>query len=88
MPGPDDFDLFESWAFCWYLWVCAVFMRAYLDKADSSRFLPGKRDEREMLLDAHWLEKAVYELGYELNNLPAWVRIPMEGIRRLLDAGT
>jgi maltose alpha-D-glucosyltransferase/alpha-amylase len=86
-PGPDDLDLLESWTFCWYVWVCAVFTRAYLDIAGSRGLLPRKRDERRMILDIHLLEKAVYELGYELNNRPAWVRIPMEGIRRLLDAG-
>jgi maltose alpha-D-glucosyltransferase/alpha-amylase len=86
-PGPDDFDLFESWAFCWYVWVCAVFTRAYLDFAGSSRFVPRKRDERQMLLDIHLLEKAVYELGYELNNRPEWVKIPLRGIQELLGTG-
>jgi len=37
-----------------------------------------------VLLDAHLLEKAVYELGYELNNRPDWVRIPVEGILEML----
>jgi maltose alpha-D-glucosyltransferase/alpha-amylase len=32
------------------------------------------------------LEKAVYELGDELNNRPDWIRIPLQGIRRLWDA--
>jgi maltose alpha-D-glucosyltransferase/alpha-amylase len=34
------------------------------------------------------LEKAVYELGYELNNRPDWVRIPLQGILHLLGETT
>jgi len=42
--------------------------------------------ERELqaLLDIYLLEKAVYELGYELNNRPEWITIPIQGIRDLL----
>jgi predicted trehalose synthase len=35
-------------------------------------------------LDAHLLEKAIYELGYELNNRPDWIRIPLQGILDLI----
>ena len=48
--------------------------------------LPPTRDERQLLLDAYLLEKAVYELSYELNNRPDWVRIPLQGIRHLWEA--
>jgi maltose alpha-D-glucosyltransferase/alpha-amylase len=37
-----------------------------------------------VLLDAFCLEKAVYELGYELNNRPEWVKLPIQGILQLL----
>jgi maltose alpha-D-glucosyltransferase/alpha-amylase len=30
------------------------------------------------------LEKAVYELGYELNNRPGWIKIPVDGMRYIL----
>jgi maltose alpha-D-glucosyltransferase/alpha-amylase len=36
------------------------------------------------LLDAHLLEKAVYEVGYELNNRPDWVTVPLRGVLNLL----
>ena len=36
-----------------------------------------------MLLNAYLLEKALYELLYELNNRHAWVRIPLAGILTL-----
>jgi maltose alpha-D-glucosyltransferase/alpha-amylase len=37
-----------------------------------------------VLLDAYCLEKAIYELGYELNNRPEWVKVPIQGVRQLL----
>jgi maltose alpha-D-glucosyltransferase/alpha-amylase len=40
-----------------------------------------------MLLDIHLLEKALYVLGYELNNRPAWVKIPLRGVQQLMGTG-
>ncbi|HEX7928704.1 MAG TPA: alpha-amylase, partial [bacterium] len=68
----------------WQRWVSAVYLRAYLDATAASTFLPKDRGQLQVLLDAFILEKAVYELGYELNNRPDWVPIPIEGIERLL----
>lgn len=39
----------------------------------------------EILLDAYLLEKAMYELGYELNNRPDWIEIPIEGILGIME---
>ena len=39
----------------------------------------------KLLLDIFLLEKAVYELGYEINNRPEWVRIPLVGILALAE---
>ena len=49
--------------------------------------VPADRDDLALLLDTSLLEKAIYELAYELNNRPDWVAIPLRGIRDLLDAG-
>jgi maltooligosyltrehalose trehalohydrolase len=76
----------EPWAQVWYRWVAAAFLHTYLAAAGTTSVLPPTRDERQGLLDAYLLEKAVYELGYELNNRPDWVRIPLQGIRQLWDA--
>ena len=67
----------------WYLWVSAAFLHTYLAYAGPASLLPPTRDECQVLLDAYLLEKAVYELSYELNNRPDWVRIPLQGIRQL-----
>jgi maltokinase len=60
------------------------FLEAYLDAADPS-LLPASRSGVEQLLSVFELEKAVYELRYEMNNRPDWVRIPVAGILRLLE---
>jgi maltokinase len=60
------------------------FLDAYLDAADPS-LLPASRNGVEQLLSVFELEKAVYELRYELNNRPDWVGIPVAGILRLLE---
>lgn len=82
----EDFSFLEPWARFWYLWVCVAFLKAYLGVTIRAPFLPSAREELQMLLDAHLLEKAVYELGYELNNRPDWVKIPLQGILELLEA--
>ncbi|MCW3008375.1 MAG: hypothetical protein JWP17_3001, partial [Solirubrobacterales bacterium] len=48
--------------------------------------LPPGQAATGQLLAIFELEKAVYELRYELNNRPDWVRIPVAGILRLLEA--
>ena len=52
----------------------------------SASFIPASREELATLLDVYILEKAVYELQYELNNRPAWVGIPLQGIQQILGA--
>jgi len=72
----------EQWASYWSAWVSSAFLRNYLDAAAPGRFLPTDRGQLEPLLRAYLLEKALYELRYELNNRPDWVSIPLEGIRQ------
>jgi maltose alpha-D-glucosyltransferase/alpha-amylase len=81
---PEDLPLLESWANYWHVWVCAAFVKTYLAIAAEGHFLPASGEEMKILLDALLLEKAVYELGYELNNRPDWVKIPIQGILQLM----
>jgi trehalose synthase-fused probable maltokinase len=62
----------------------ASFLAGYLDAVDSVLLPPGEAPTRTML-SIFELEKAVYELRYELNNRPDWVGIPVAGIARLLE---
>ena len=61
-----------------------VFLEGYFDRVDPSLLPPGEAPTRQ-LLAVFELEKAVYELRYELNNRPDWVAIPVAGVLRLLD---
>jgi maltose alpha-D-glucosyltransferase/alpha-amylase len=81
---PEDISPLQPWARFWHLWVSAAFLKAYLAGAAQVSFLPQERDELQVLLDAFLLERAIYKLGYELNNRPDWVRIPLQGILDLL----
>jgi maltose alpha-D-glucosyltransferase/alpha-amylase len=82
--GPGLRETAEKWAALWHGWVSGAFLRAYLEEARGAVFLPDDRGELDDLLVVHILEKAVYELAYELNNRPAWVGLPLQGIAALL----
>jgi trehalose synthase-fused probable maltokinase len=82
---PEERSRLEAWAQHWYAWVAAAFLRGYLDAAAGTALLPEDDRELEALLAAHLLEKALYELGYELNNRPEWAFLPLAGIRQLLE---
>jgi maltose alpha-D-glucosyltransferase/alpha-amylase len=75
----SEHDL-EAWARYWRTFVWAAFLKSYFRTAAPGSFLPKGSEELKLLLDVYLLEKAVYELGYELNNRPSWVRIPLQGI--------
>ncbi len=83
----DDAALLEPAARLWYRWVSAVFLKSYLEAGAAGGFLPKGRAEVRTLLEAYLLEKALYELSYELNNRPDWVRIPLRGMLELLGRG-
>jgi maltose alpha-D-glucosyltransferase/alpha-amylase len=73
-----------SLAEAWYWAVVSAFLRSYLDTCAGADFLPRTSSDLADLLDAYLLEKAVYEIGYELNNRPEWVGIPVAGLLQLL----
>lgn len=73
------------WTECWFRWVGTEFLRAYLAEARPATLLPSAGQTAEALLTAHMLEKAIYELSYELNNRPEWVAIPLKGILHMLN---
>jgi maltose alpha-D-glucosyltransferase/alpha-amylase len=82
---PEDLPLLEPWAELWHRYVGGAFLRAYLDAAADAPFLPKDSEQTELLLNAHLLNKAIYELGYELNNRPEWALVSLKGIRASLD---
>jgi maltokinase len=63
-----------------------AFLSGYFESVDST-LLPSGQEAINRLLMVFELEKAVYELRYELDNRPDWVRIPVAGIQRLIEEG-
>jgi maltose alpha-D-glucosyltransferase / alpha-amylase len=80
---PEDLGRLMPWARLWERSVSAEFLRAYRAISQGSNHVPSEAAPFRQLLDAYLLDKALYELLYELNNRPAWVRIPVEGILAL-----
>jgi maltose alpha-D-glucosyltransferase / alpha-amylase len=85
MVRPEDVAALEPWARSWNIWVSSIYLKSYLEHAPAG-IVPVVREEVNILLNVYLLEKALYELGYELNNRPDWVRIPLIGILQLMEA--
>jgi maltose alpha-D-glucosyltransferase/alpha-amylase len=81
----EDLPALEPWARFWRTWVSVAFLQGYLATAGTARFVPKSREELGAALDAYVMEKALHELGFELDSRPAWVRIPMRGILELVE---
>ncbi|HXH39680.1 MAG TPA: maltose alpha-D-glucosyltransferase [Thermoanaerobaculia bacterium] len=80
----EDTAAVESSATFWYRWVSGAFLRAYLAESSNAAHLPQTIEEMQVLLGVHLLEKAFYEIAYEMNNRPDWSRIPIRGVLELL----
>ena len=79
---PTSADL-AAWARAWQNTASAVFLWAYVEAINANPSLLPPAKESQDLLNAYLLEKALYELLYELNNRPTWLHIPMNGILTL-----
>ncbi len=82
---PEDTTFLQPWTDLWYRYVAGTFLRSYFDTVKDSTFMASNKDDLEIMLKAYLLEKAIYELGYELNNRPEWVITPLRGIKDLVE---
>jgi maltose alpha-D-glucosyltransferase/alpha-amylase len=80
---PEDFESLEPWASLWERTVSAEFLSTYRELTKAGNIVPAAEEDFRKLLGTCLLEKAIYELTYELNNRPTWVRIPLVGILSL-----
>jgi maltose alpha-D-glucosyltransferase/alpha-amylase len=80
---PEHSSTLEPWATLWERSVSGEFLRGYRDTMGESPLL-ASAEKAQVLLRALLLEKACYELAYELNNRPTWLHIPLTGVRELL----
>ena len=69
-----------------YKYMVAVFLETYRAVTQKENLSIGYTNERIYLLKYCLLEKAIYELGYELNSRPKWTIIPLKGIANILNS--
>jgi len=79
-----DIKKLTPYAEQWYHYMSRLFMQSYLQTVKGSSFIPDNKEDLQVLMQTYLLEKAVYELNYELNNRPDWVIIPIRGIKSVL----
>jgi len=72
-----DLEFLESWAEQWQHYVGRFYLGAYMERMGMGTSLT---QEDDILIRTFLLEKAIYELGYELNGRPDWTIIPLRGI--------
>jgi maltose alpha-D-glucosyltransferase / alpha-amylase len=77
--SPIVMERLAPWADTWQHWVCRAFLDAYRQSMQGSPALPSE-EAFEPLLQAFTLDKAFYELGYELNSRPDWAHIPLHAL--------
>ena len=86
--GPEQAPILEQWGRLWSLEASSTFLRGYLEALAATErepaLIPTEEEEIRLLLDVFLLDKAIYELRYELDNRPGWARIPLHGILRLI----
>jgi maltose alpha-D-glucosyltransferase/alpha-amylase len=84
VPGAD-LNVLEHWLKVWRAWASSAFLKAYFKACGEAVFLPPTPAETDRLLGVFLLEKAVHELGYELQKRPDWVSIPLRAILSLTE---
>ncbi|MGB3547334.1 MAG: putative maltokinase [Saprospiraceae bacterium] len=70
----------RPWSAAWVRLARATYLDAYHATAGDADFLPADPDQRRQLLAHFSLEKAMYEVAYELNSRPDWLSIPLRGV--------
>jgi maltose alpha-D-glucosyltransferase/alpha-amylase len=78
--SPIGSDVLMPWAASWQHWVCRAFLDTYRETMADSAVLPSRDGGFDLLLNGFILDKALYELAYELNNRPGWARIPLHAL--------
>ena len=84
---PEDRPRLAPWAEALRAWVCVEFVRTYLAGIKGQAYAPHTPSSARTLLEFFELEKAIYEVKYELNNRPALIGIPLTGLLRIVGDG-
>ena len=68
----------------WAKQLSVAYWDSYRETLGESPLWPAAEEQVRALLDVFLLEKAFYEIEYELMNRPAWLHVPLDGLRRVL----
>jgi maltose alpha-D-glucosyltransferase/alpha-amylase len=89
LPGaqtrPEDRATLAPWARYFFETSARAFLASYTAMSDLQGLLPPTAQEFQRLLDIQMVEKALYELIYELNNRPTWAELPLRGLLDLTE---
>jgi maltose alpha-D-glucosyltransferase/alpha-amylase len=86
-PPPEGADArVAGWAAYWSHWTAMAFLRSYIETIAPAKLLPTTTEDLRTLLNAYLLDKALYEVRYELDHRPAWVDVPLRGVIALVMA--
>jgi maltose alpha-D-glucosyltransferase / alpha-amylase len=89
LPGaqtrPEDRPQLEPWARYFYQACSAAFIASYQSCSEGADFATANREQFHATLRMHLVEKALYELLYELDNRPLWAELPLRGLLAVLD---
>ena len=77
----QELDLLEQAAEQWQHYVSRFYLGAYMERIGMGTILS---EENDILIRTFLIEKAIYELGYELNARPDWTMVPLRGIHYLV----
>ncbi|WP_297817392.1 maltose alpha-D-glucosyltransferase [Segetibacter sp.] len=80
----DNVNSLLPFARLWAHYMVGFFMKAYLETVKDSSFIPRDKQDFQMMVETYMLEKALYDLNYELKNRPDWVIIPVRTIKSII----
>jgi len=80
---PEERARLAPWAEAFRAWVCVHFVQSYLAGIAGEAYCPPSPAAARSLLEFYELEKALYEVNYELNNRPDWLAVPLSGLLRI-----
>lgn len=82
---PEDAQTLLPYVQQWYHYMSGFFLKAYMQTVGKADFVPNNQEDLEILLQTYILQKAIYELNYEINNRPDWVIVPLRGIKAIVE---
>ena len=83
-PRHDDVSFLLPWSERWLSAASAAFLAGYRERVAGSGLIPLGEGDFHAELEVCLLEKALYEVAYELDNRPTWVSVPLTGLAELL----